>query len=88
MGADAAQGIAAALPRSTDPLRWLPAVAKVLSQADLLDILSELPTDLAARALTGLVGRWNYDVLDHACSALPGPWPAETTRAVLAATPR
>ncbi|MCK2236351.1 MULTISPECIES: DUF5691 domain-containing protein [unclassified Crossiella] len=78
------KGIAAALPRSADPLRWLPAVAKVLSQADLLDILSELPTDLAARALTGLVGRWNYDVLDHACSGLPGPWPAETTRAVLA----
>ncbi|WHT19394.1 DUF5691 domain-containing protein [Crossiella sp. CA-258035] len=78
------KGIAAALPRSADPLRWLPAVAKVLSQADLLDILAELPSELAARALAGLVGRWNYDVLDHACAGLPGPWPAETTSAVLA----
>ncbi|MBP2475648.1 hypothetical protein JOF53_004520 [Crossiella equi] len=78
------KGIASALPLSADPLPWLPVVAKVVSQADLLDILTGLPHELAARALAGLVARWSYDVLDHACAGLPGPWPPETTAAVLA----
>ncbi|WP_199440691.1 DUF5691 domain-containing protein [Umezawaea beigongshangensis] len=77
------RGVAGQIRRSADPEPWAMAAALVLNSMPLLELLGLLPGDLAARVVVAMAGEWHYDVVDHACSQLPSPWPPWATAALL-----
>ena len=77
------QGIADALPLAADPVPWALAASEVLTGMALLDAIDALPTRTAAGVLVAVSHDWKYDLLDHGCSQLPGPWSPATTEALL-----
>lgn len=77
------QGISDALPLSTDPVPWAMAASEVLTGMAMLDAIDALPGRTAAEVLVAVSADWKYDLLDHGCSQLPGPWPADITSELL-----
>ncbi|MEV6603471.1 DUF5691 domain-containing protein [Kutzneria sp. NPDC051319] len=77
------QGIADALPLAADPVPWALAASEVLTGMALLDAIDSLPARTASEVLVAVSHDWKYDLLDHGCSQLPGPWSAGTTEALL-----
>ncbi|AHH93494.1 hypothetical protein GCM10010174_31610 [Kutzneria viridogrisea] len=77
------QGIAEALPLAADPVPWAVAASQVLTGMAMLDAIDALPGRTAAEVLVAVSGGWKYDMLDHGCSQLPGPWPPDITAVLL-----
>ncbi|MEU5690999.1 DUF5691 domain-containing protein [Actinosynnema sp. NPDC020468] len=77
------RGVAQRLNLAVDARPWAVAATRSLTGMEQLEMLAGLPADLAARTVVEVSRQWNYDLLDHACSQLPGPWSAEATAALL-----
>ncbi|RKT51959.1 DUF5691 domain-containing protein [Saccharothrix australiensis] len=77
------RGVAQRLRLAADATPWAVAATRALTGMEQLEMLAALPPDLAARTIVDVSRGWNYDLLDHACSQLPGPWPARATEALL-----
>lgn len=77
------RGVAQRLRSAVDAAPWAVAATRALTGMEQLDMLAALPPDLAARTIAEVSRDWNYDLLDHACSQLPGPWSARATEDLL-----
>ncbi|QTR05742.1 hypothetical protein J7S33_15130, partial [Saccharothrix algeriensis] len=77
------RGVAQRLRSAVDATPWAVAATRALTGMEQLDMLAALPPDLAARTIAEVSRDWNYDLLDHACSQLPGPWSARATEDLL-----
>ncbi|WP_447005078.1 DUF5691 domain-containing protein [Saccharothrix isguenensis] len=77
------RGVAQNLKLADDARPWAVAATRSLTGMEQLEMLGGLPADLAARTVVEVSRQWNYDLLDHACSQLPGPWSADATADLL-----
>lgn len=77
------RGVAQNLKLADDARPWAVAATRSLTGMEQLEMLSGLPAELAARTVVEVSRQWNYDLLDHACSQLPGPWSADATADLL-----
>ncbi|WP_433267108.1 DUF5691 domain-containing protein [Actinosynnema sp. CS-041913] len=77
------RGVAQRLRLAADAGPWAVAATRTLTGMEQLEMLATLPPELAARTIAEVSRNWNYDLLDHACSQLPGPWSPQATEALL-----
>ncbi|MEV1117500.1 DUF5691 domain-containing protein [Actinosynnema sp. NPDC049800] len=77
------RGVAQNLKLADDARPWAVAATRSLTGMEQLEMLGGLPAELAARTVVEVSRQWNYDLLDHACSQLPGPWSAQATADLL-----
>ncbi|MFD1152425.1 DUF5691 domain-containing protein, partial [Saccharothrix hoggarensis] len=77
------RGVAQNVKLADDARPWAVAATRALTGMEQLEMLGGLPAELAARTVVEVSRQWNYDLLDHACSQLPGPWSPRATADLL-----
>ncbi len=78
-----ASGMLLGLPKSADPARWATALVGVLLDSDVLAVLRSLRTEAGAYVLSALAANPDRGALESAAELVTGPWPEDTTLAVL-----
>ncbi|MEV0677100.1 DUF5691 domain-containing protein [Actinosynnema sp. NPDC050436] len=78
------RGVAQRLRLAVEAGPWAVAATRTLTGMEQLEMLATLPAELAARTIAEVSRKWNYDLLDHACSQLPAPWSPAATEDLLA----
>jgi hypothetical protein len=78
-----ASGMLLGLPKSADPARWAAALVGVLLDSDVLAVLRALPAVTGAYVLSALADHPDRGSLEAAAELVTGPWPDDTTVAVL-----